>query len=793
MSSLLDHHIKEDRFEFDVRNKLNSILELVRRIDAVNAVEHQKTRSMIVNKPQSDDSDPNRRPDPVAVITAEVELLSVSEEEELKLQKNVKEEIIRYIAYPEMTFRYERILEAYPTTFEWVFRDPTADQLPWNSFSDWLETGDGVYWINGKAGSGKSTLMKHIFDSQRTQNYLATWASTSGTDDSRPLCFATFFFWNSGTPEQKSQMGLIRSLLYQVLRTCPNLIPVILPDAWAMTYSALIHHTSYHMAELLTQKRLMVAFRALIHQTRIPLKLCFLVDGLDEFEGSESSHQEMADLFKEITKVHNVKVCLSSRPWVVFSDSFKGCPNLRLQDLTRLDITRYVNGKFGKSQAFCTLKSQEPEAAHELTTEIIEKADGVFLWVQIVVSSLLRGIQNRDDMEILHQRLRCMPKELEPLYRHLLTLIEPVYLSWASKTFQIARAYRDNFSGMTSPPGYPIYYADVEDKDFTISTLRLAVTENISMDIRPEHVGIVEQVSPTISYQLTEESLASGCEKTKVQLTARCAGLLEVPEFERHGHRATIEYLHRTARDFIEKEQNWQDLRRHTSGTTFHPAISILRASVLRLGIRCSFQDTTSQGVRYLAYCVLLQAYRVDLLLQQRNETANNILEDMVRIMTTWDAIRKLDRKYAEECKTGHWTSRLIGDIDVPEDWKVTALAVVYGLTSYVSIKLREEVSARLVSRLLYCLFPLTKWDDRFYVPKARPDMVSLLLSHRANPDLIFGRDLNYSSARVNSYQWYNSDSTIGKLFGQAPQKRKAVEESILVIEGSGHQSKKTR
>jgi hypothetical protein len=224
MSSLLEHHCKEDAFEFDFRDKMNSILELVRRIGAVNAAEHRKTRAMIVNRPHSD---PKQPPDSVAVITAEVELLSVSDDQELRLQNNVQEEIIRSLAYPEMTFRYERIVEAYPATFEWVFRDPTADQLPWSNFSRWLETGNGVYWINGKAGSGKSTLMKHIFDSQRTRKDLATWANTSETDDDSPLCFATLFFWNSGTIEQKSQMGLLRSLLYQVLRTCPNLVRAV--------------------------------------------------------------------------------------------------------------------------------------------------------------------------------------------------------------------------------------------------------------------------------------------------------------------------------------------------------------------------------------------------------------------------------------------------------------------------------------------------------------------------------------------------------------------------------------
>jgi hypothetical protein len=487
----------------------------------------------------------------------------------------------------------------------------------------------------------------------------------------------------------------------------------------------------------------------------------------------------MADLFKEITRTRNVKACLYSRPWVVFSESFKDCPNVRLQDLTRPDITRYVNGKFGKSEAFGTLRKREPEAAHEIITEVIEKADGVFLWVQIVVASLMRGIQNRDDMGILHQRLRCMPKELEPLYRHLLSLIEPVYLPWASKAFQIVRAHRDSCLGVAWP-GYP----EITDINLSISALRLAITETINVDIKPKHVRIVEQVSPTISHQLTDESLLFGCENTRVQLTARCAGLLEVPEFEQRGLRATIEYLHRTARDFIENEKNWQEILQHTSGTAFHPDISILGASLLQLGIRCSFQDTTSQGVCDLSYCVLLKAHRIDLLLQQRNETA--IVEDLARIMTTWDAVRKLNPEYNKGYRTHHWTARLFGSIDVPEDWKVTALAAVYGLTSYVDNRLREESSSRIASSLLHCVIPRKKWEDHVHVPAVRPEMVSLLLSHRANPDLKFGKGPIQSTAWSNSKCWYKPDSPIYKLLQGARRKRKAVDESIIEDDGRG-------
>ena len=91
----------------------------------------------------------------------------------------------------------------------------------WDSFSDWLRSGTGVYWINGKAGSGKSTLMNYICDDEnirKRDKLLRVWA-----DDKR-LITPTFYFWNSGTLLQKSVEGLLRSLVFQMLDECPQLI-----------------------------------------------------------------------------------------------------------------------------------------------------------------------------------------------------------------------------------------------------------------------------------------------------------------------------------------------------------------------------------------------------------------------------------------------------------------------------------------------------------------------------------------------------------------------------------------
>jgi hypothetical protein len=365
-------------------------------------------------------------------ITAGIEMLNVSKPAEFKLRRDVFFEICQSLRYSAMTHRYEDVLEAYPETFEWAFHDSTEEQLPWDNLTHWLEQNHGIYWVNGKAGSGKSTFMKHLYDDTRTRKCLKTWAGNA------PLCVATFFFWNSGSREQKSQIGLLRSLLFQLFSQRPNLIPIVLPELWAKTYSNAVNemYPGEDFARFWSLQQLMVTLRTLIHQEGIPLKIFFMIDGLDEFDGD---HEELANLFREITKAPHIKMCLSSRPWVVFEDFFGQCPNLRLQNLTFKDIERYVMGKLSHNDAFLKLSTEEPEAAPVLTQEIVEKADGVFLWVNIVVRSLLGGIRNRDELSDLWARLRSMPRELEPLYSHLLGLIELLYLPWVSKTLQILR------------------------------------------------------------------------------------------------------------------------------------------------------------------------------------------------------------------------------------------------------------------------------------------------------------------------------------------------------------------
>ncbi|KAH6719510.1 hypothetical protein BKA61DRAFT_472972, partial [Leptodontidium sp. MPI-SDFR-AT-0119] len=475
-------------------------------------------------------------------------VFTLSQWDEDKLRRLVSSSILNHLLYTAMPKRYESVVEAHPKTFEWALQDADSSSLNKTNLSTWLKSEHGLYWISGKPGSGKSTLMKHILDDERTQIYLERWAHQ---EPSAPLVVASFFFWNSGTLEQRSQIGMLRSLLFQVLDQKPKLLPIILPSLWLRQYRKYLADGPRAVwSEGWTLRVLMTAFRRLMTQKEVSCKLFFLIDGLDEFDGD---HEVLAELFNDITKTAvpngktSVKVCVSSRPYVVFRENFEGCPTLAVQDLTMEDITLFVSDRFHGNSAFQKLALREPEATTELIQAVVSKASGVFLWVFIVVKDLLRGIRNRDTISDLWRRLDALPPELEPLYQRLVDQIEPVYDIWASKAFQLLWATRQI--------AIPTTFKALPYNVLTIAELYLALDERL-------RGAAVEQ--------MTQTELDTACRETEYHITARCACLLEVTRAPRMSD-GKVQYIHRTAKDFLEEPSRWAAVLAQTKNTNFDP------------------------------------------------------------------------------------------------------------------------------------------------------------------------------------------------------------------------------
>ncbi|KAL2006443.1 hypothetical protein VTN00DRAFT_9111 [Thermoascus crustaceus] len=83
--------------------------------------------------------------------------------------------ILAHLEFHDMRDRHESIPKAHQDTFEWIYQTPRdGSTYPWDDFAAWLRNSDqaSLYWITGKAGSGKSTLMKFIYNNPRTYEHL---------------------------------------------------------------------------------------------------------------------------------------------------------------------------------------------------------------------------------------------------------------------------------------------------------------------------------------------------------------------------------------------------------------------------------------------------------------------------------------------------------------------------------------------------------------------------------------------------------------------------------------------
>ncbi|KAH7228401.1 hypothetical protein B0J15DRAFT_599846 [Fusarium solani] len=340
--------------------------------------------------------------------------------------------ILTSLLFREINSRKEAIPEAYTSTCSWIFRDSETDknseQLRWPSFPMWLKQGDEkIYWITGKPGSGKSTLMKYIIENPQLQAHLQVYAGDL------PCLQAGFFFWNPGSEMETSREGLLRTLLHQCLQARPELIPAVAPRRWAL-YSLLGSRT---VAPEWTWKELKESFDILCSFHGECFRLALFIDGLDEFKGSEKSPDSLITWIRDTSTHYGIKICVSSRPWSVFSDAFKREPSLTMQDLSRRDIEHFVYTEFDKSTAFQELKEVFYDDATSIIKEILERAQGVFLWVSLVVRNLLSTLVDNPSLADLKLKLAEIPSNMAGLYNTIWRSIPAERQCRSSKILQI--------------------------------------------------------------------------------------------------------------------------------------------------------------------------------------------------------------------------------------------------------------------------------------------------------------------------------------------------------------------
>lgn len=487
------------------------------------------------------------------------------QEHELKAATvNQCERLLGSLKFQEMNQRQNAITDPEDATFERIFRayenttnvgetienrdvtdedDTDEIDVVWQRFVDWLRSGEGLFWLQGKPGSGKSTLVRYIIDNEATQTLLNQWHS--GTR------IISHYFWKIGTPMQNNIKGLFCSLLYQLLQDNEKLVSFLI-RTFPFTDSKNHPHDW-------SDRDLERVLLAALKEKEVEQPVCIFIDGLDEYNGDYGDHG-LVERIQGLIESDKVKLCVASRPEPRLLNRLNKEPCLRLQDLTGPDMRVHIQTTFNKMVPNGQLSVKELDA---LADRLLMKAEGVFLWLRLAIQSVVRGIENEDPWDLLVSRLMQLPNALEDLYADMwkrLNEDQPLYRESEATYFQIIIG-----------AGQEYFIPDVADHD----DVQLCIPYLTSLYIACATQPTLQETSLPMSIGTNfEGQLRELCRKTESEIRTRCAGLVEIttPESLMDEGLAdeenpmwellnSVDFIHRSAHDFfVDTEQGKQIL-----------------------------------------------------------------------------------------------------------------------------------------------------------------------------------------------------------------------------------------
>ncbi|KAH8670390.1 hypothetical protein BGZ60DRAFT_486586 [Tricladium varicosporioides] len=253
------------------------------------------------------------------------------------------------------------------------------------NFLSWRDSIDaGVYWIAGKPAMGKSVLsgysIKHLRD--------------RGTD-------VAFYFFNSNDKVKASITYFLRSMAWQVALIHPEILDLVVgvfeknPQLGKADYRTL--------------------WRKLFHDTILKVKLrrplVWIVDALDECKNGS----ELVTLLMKVPETSQIRILLTSRNTFANQNQQSRttikiiCEELSEQD-TKEDISLYLKSNMD------SLSTIGEEARKDIVSQILQKSNGCFLWVSLVLQQLKQVHTSTDIAKILQD----IPADMDELYSQIL-------------------------------------------------------------------------------------------------------------------------------------------------------------------------------------------------------------------------------------------------------------------------------------------------------------------------------------------------------------------------------------
>jgi hypothetical protein len=357
--------------------------------------------------------------------------------------------------------------------------------------------------------------MKFLHDHPKTSEILSQWRQGRGHTS------AWFFFNERGSYIEKSLEGLFRSVVRQLITTNTGLSELVLEVYLDRVKQPSRQNQTWHVQDLEE------ALSKILSQRQQDLEIVLFLDALDEYSGPPEMIADFVQSLVEPVKNSRtvVKALFSSRPWDAFMASFGQQPGFKMHEETKSDMRRFVLDQLGITRAtapfLSSVEASLDTAAKDIVSTIVDRAEGVFLWVKLVVESLLEAGPDATAPQ-LEELLQALPDGLEELYERT---IQRIPRSSRLKAFIV------------------IEIVNRSPKPLTIQDVVLAASCALGKSLEE----CVEKV---------ENKLSGMDEKQEaLQLKTLCGGLIEIGPIPGglRPWRPSVQFMHQTVKDFVSR------------------------------------------------------------------------------------------------------------------------------------------------------------------------------------------------------------------------------------------------
>ncbi|KAM4066694.1 ankyrin repeats (3 copies) domain-containing protein [Hirsutella rhossiliensis] len=265
--------------------------------------------------------------------------------------------------------------------------------LQHKSYRRWTDCDRGLLWIKGKPGSGKSTLLRYAYDKMK---------SNIRKED----LILNFFFHGRGADLQKTPLGLIRSLLHQVLEQVPGALQDLVAKHKQRCDSVGKEGDKWHWHANELQR----FFRSSLPTVLKSHHVWLFVDALDECgeEGAVDLVQEFESLLQGLPTGLQFHICFTCRhyPILALNCELKIC----VEDRNKSDISTYVEARLAKFDA---------PTRSAISNLVTTRASGIFMWAHLVVKRVLKLEREGEGFKRIEEAVYAIPQGLDELYRNL--------------------------------------------------------------------------------------------------------------------------------------------------------------------------------------------------------------------------------------------------------------------------------------------------------------------------------------------------------------------------------------